>query len=189
MWKCSKHTFTLSNKGFFFFLLYTYTVVGQCGDSCPGVVGDPAEQRSSFWRQSAYSQAPGAFSAGGWRGKNQSGSAGVLLLLSFKEVYVTPGWLPLIFIFVPAVVLTVWHFAKSNSPIGCTCNSAGDRFDDSKVAADSGFSEWACVCVCADLSTLSAFVRPHIRICCLLVTVPHFMMWKNVCFQKLIMSN
>lgn len=76
----------------------------------------------------------------------QSSPSALLLLLSFKEVVMTPGWLPLIFIFVPAGVLTVWHFAKSNSHVGCSCCSA-DHFCDSKVAPDSGFTEWAWVCV------------------------------------------
>lgn len=110
----------------FFFTFYLTQLWGNVGTPCPGIVRLPAEQRSSFWCKSADSKVPGAFSAGGRR-NSQSGSAGVPLLalllplLSFKEVAMTPGWLPLIFIFVPAGVLTVWHFAESNNHIGCTC--------------------------------------------------------------------
>lgn len=89
-------------------------------------------QQSSFWCKDTYSGAPGAFSAGGGKKKPKwlcwsSPSALPRLLLSFKEVAMTPRWLPLIFIFVPAGVLTVWHFAKSN--IVCTCTSAKDFYD------------------------------------------------------------
>lgn len=97
----NKQTFTLTNKCFFDFI--PNTVVGQRGNSLPEIVGVPAEQRSSLWCKSAYSEAPGAFSAGGGRRNNQSSPSALLLpcchlrgcydsRMTYSHFHFCPSW-------------------------------------------------------------------------------------------------
>lgn len=141
----NKQTFTLTNKWFFDFI--PNTVVGQCGNSLPEIVGVPAEQRSSLWCKSAYSEAPGAFSAGGGRRNNQSSpSALFLLLLSFKRLL----WLQddlLSFSFLSQLVFWQRDTLQNQTVTLAAPGVLQMHFCDSKVAPDSDFAEWACMSV------------------------------------------
>lgn len=119
-WDGKRHTETN-----YFMILFLTQLWSSVGTPVLGLLEfSPAGQGSSFWGKSAYSEAPGAFSAGGGRRRNRSGCAGVPL--PFQDFALTQGWLPLILIFVPASVVTVWHVAKSNSHVCCTCTSADE---------------------------------------------------------------
>lgn len=143
----------------------------------------PAEQGSSFWCKSACSEAPGAFSAGGGRRRNRSGCGGspparLLLLLSFQEVALTQGWLPLILIFVPAGVVTVWHFAKSNSHVCCTCTSADETLTAKLLQTLSRLAERSRAFRLIEETQKMQILRPRCQHL-LFITVKHLNMQRN----------
>lgn len=119
--------------------------MGQCGDSRPGVVGVPAEQRSAhFGVESPTARPPWSFLCR--REENEPErlcwsppSALLLPLLSFKETAVTPGWLPLILILSQ---LVFWQADTLRNQIVTLAAPVllQMRFYHRKVAPDSGLS-------------------------------------------------